>query len=62
MNILSLAEIVLVVLILRALFPLVVRFVRGGLPGNRDGTKRYKEEQFDKKKMDIEDGEFKDIK
>jgi hypothetical protein len=62
MNILGLLEVVLIVLLLRALFPLVVRFMRGGQPGGRGRAKRYEEEQFDKKKMDIVDGEYKEMK
>jgi hypothetical protein len=62
MNMLNLIEIILVVLLLRALFPLVMRLVRGGQPGSRGRAERYKEELFDKKKMDIEDGEYKEIK
>jgi hypothetical protein len=62
MNILNLVEIVIIVVLLRAFFPLVMRLVRGGQPGGRGRAKRYEEEQFDKKKMDIEDGEYKEIK
>ena len=62
MSILQLLEIVLIVLILRALFPVAVRFMRWGLSGGRGQAKRFEEEQFDKKKMDIEDGEFKELK
>jgi hypothetical protein len=62
MSILQLLEIVLVVLILRALFPVAVRLMRWGLSGGRGQAKRFEEDRFDKKKMDIEDGEYKEIK
>lgn len=62
MSIMRLLEIILIVLLLRALFPFLVRFVRKGSSRGRGPVERYKEEQFDKKKMDIEDGEFKELK
>jgi hypothetical protein len=57
-------EIILIVLILRALFPLMKQLLRGGSPAGREPVKRYEEDRsdFDKKKMDIVDGEFKELK
>jgi hypothetical protein len=62
MSILPLLEIVLIVLVIRALFPVAVRMMRRGDSGGRGQSKRFEEERFDKKKVDIEDGEFKEIK
>ena len=62
MSIMRLLEFILIVLLLRALFPFLVRLVRKGPSRDRTTAERYKEEQFDEKKMDIEDGEFKELK
>jgi hypothetical protein len=62
MSVLRMLEIVLIVLIVRALFPVFMRLLRGGLFRERPPAERYKEETFDKNKTDIEDGEFKELK
>jgi hypothetical protein len=62
MGILRLLEIILIVLLLRALFPVFIRLLRGGLFKGSRPAERYEEEQFDKNKTDIEDGEFKELK
>jgi hypothetical protein len=62
MTLLRLLEIVLIVLLLRALFPVFIRLLRGGLFNGNRPAERYKEEQFDKNKTDIEDGEYKELK
>ncbi|MBN2189575.1 MAG: hypothetical protein JW699_08970 [Chitinispirillaceae bacterium] len=62
MSVLRILEIILIVLILRALFPVFMRLLRGGLFRGGGGAERFKEEQFDKDKADIEDGEFKELK
>lgn len=54
-------EIILIVLILRAVFSIVLPMIRGR-PSGRGTVKRYEEGRFDKKKMDIVDGEFKELK
>jgi hypothetical protein len=56
-----LLEIILIVLILRAIFSIVLPIIRGR-PRGRGPVKRYEEDRFDKKKMDIVDGEFKELK
>lgn len=56
-----LLEIILIVLILRAVFSIVLPIIRGK-PHVRGQVKRYEEDRFDKKKMDIVDGEFKELK
>jgi hypothetical protein len=65
MSILRIIEIVLIVMILRAIFPLVVQLVRGGLSRGRRPEQRFEKDgndRFDKGKMDIEDGEYKELK
>ena len=61
MLIARLFEIILIVLILRAVFSIVLPIIRGK-PHDRRPVKRYEEDRFDKKKMDIVDGEFKELK
>jgi len=55
-------EIILIVLILRALFSMVMQLVHRKSKGDHEQVKRYEEDRFDKKKMDIVDGEFKELK
>jgi hypothetical protein len=62
MNIIRLLEIVLIVLLLRALFPVFMRLLRGGLFKGSRPAERYTEEPFNKDKTDIEDGEYKELK
>ena len=54
-------EIILIVLLVRAVFSIVMPMLRGR-PRDRGPVKRYEEDRFDKKKMDIVDGEFKELK
>lgn len=54
-------EIIIIVLIIRAVFSMVMPMLRGK-PHNPEPVKRYEEDRFDKKKMDIVDGEFKELK
>ena len=54
-------ELIIIVLIIRAVFSMVMAMLRGK-PHNRGPVKRYEEDRFDKKKMDIVDGEFKELK
>jgi hypothetical protein len=62
MTILKLLEIVLIVMLLRALFPVLLRLVRRVFSGGSAPAERFRDGEFDKKKEDIEDGEFKELK
>jgi hypothetical protein len=63
MGIARILEILLILILLRALVPVFVRFLRRWFFGQGGGgAERFKEERFDKGKADIEDGEFKELK
>jgi len=58
MLVMRILEIVLVVLILRAGISLILQVAKK----KRSPVKRFEEKLFDKKKMDIIDGDFKELK
>lgn len=58
MLIMRILEIILIVFILRAVISLILQVVKK----KRTPVKRFEEERFDKEKMDITDGEFKELK
>jgi hypothetical protein len=62
MTAIKLLEIVLIVLLLRALFPIFVRLLRGRGKGGAAPVERFHGEKFDRNKSEIEDGEFKELK
>jgi hypothetical protein len=56
-------ELIVIVLVLRAVFSAVMQRINGR-PSSRErpAARRYESATFDKKKMDIEDGEYKELK
>ncbi len=58
MVVMRILEIIFIVLILRTVLSLVLQAVQK----KRTPVKRFEEEHFDKQKMNIVDGEFKEIK
>jgi|WetSurMetagenome_2_1015567.scaffolds.fasta_scaffold1539957_1 hypothetical protein len=58
MLIMRILEIILIVLILRAVISMLLQVVKK----KHSPVKRFEEKVFDKKKMDIIDGDFKDLK
>jgi hypothetical protein len=56
-------ELIIIVLVVRAVFSAVMKRTKGkASSGGRPAARRYESEPFDKKKADIEDGDFKEIK